>query len=514
MNGKKYAIGVMTVLAEVTHFLSRQLRARQFAAIVGTLVVMTSWLFTTADTALAQTVVWDGSTDTDWSVDPDATSWGGGADTTFNDGDAAQFNGAGAGTVNITGNVSPSSVSVTSGSYTFDDGGGSIAGGGTLSKSGSGTLTIFSANTFTGGIDLSGGRIDIRNNANEASFLGDSGNTLTFTADARLHNNNGTATLPQNVTINGGVQADITGAFGERTQVTGVLAGSGTLYIQGLSAGYDAEFLNTGNTFTGPIQVHSGDSVTLGMRSLADSPGPTTIGLDSQSNNGAKFEYMSGAIAPLVLNNRQFELLVNGSAGSNLGRQPGIVNNAATANTITINTDLLITGTGSKKFLLMGGNTGDNTFAGDIPDAIGVDVLHLYKQNSGKWILSGTNTYAGNTDITGGTLEVADGGSLLFIIGASGVNNQITGSTTVELNGAFDFDLTGAGTSDGDSWTIVDTSGGLTANYGAAFTVKGFTDAGGGLWETTSGGNTYKFDEDTGNLTYIPPPTGTLVTVR
>ena len=64
--------------------------------------------FTTAGTSLGE-VVWDGSTDTDWSADPDSTSWGGAVDTTYNDGDDAEFNGAGAGTVNITGAVSPNS---------------------------------------------------------------------------------------------------------------------------------------------------------------------------------------------------------------------------------------------------------------------------------------------------------------------------------------------------------------------------------------------------------------------
>jgi len=274
-----------------------------------------------------------------------------------------------------------------------------------LVKSGSGVLYLTGNSSFSGGIELSAGKIKLASNANEQSNLGDPDNVLTFTGNAELNNANGQVTLPQGMMINSGVVGKITGAYGERTQVNGVLAGSGTLYVQGNSAGYDAEFLNTGNTFTGPIQVHSGDYVTLGMRSLVDSA--NKIGLDSQGNNGGKFEYMSGAIVPLVLNNRQFELITSGSAGTNLGRQPSILNNAATANTLTINTDLLITGTGTKRFMLGGGNTGDNTFAGDIPDAIGDDVLYLYKQNGGTWILSGENTFSGETRVDDGKLVLA-----------------------------------------------------------------------------------------------------------
>ncbi len=304
-----------------------------------------------------------------------------------------------------------------------------IDGNDGLAKVGAGILRLNAANTFTGGISLSNGAIYVRSSYDPASF-GDAANVLTFSGNATLHNVAGQFTVPQGIMINSGVTAQVTGAYGERTQVDGVLAGSGLLYVQGYSAGYDAEFRNTSNTFTGPIEVRSGDSITLGMRSLADST--NSIALDSAGNNGAKFEYMSGATAPLVLNSRQFELIVNGSAGGNLDRQPGILNNAGTTNTITINTDLLITGTGAKHLILGGGNTGDNTFAGDIPDAIGADALHLYKQNGGRWILSGSNSYTGTTTVSGGTL-VLNGEQCLP---DEGTLNIASGTVEVEVREA------------------------------------------------------------------------------
>jgi len=300
-----------------------------------------------------------------------------------------------------------------------------------IAKVGAGILRLSGTNIFTGGVELNDGSIYMTNDDNESSLLGSAANTLTFTGNALLRTvYDGTYTLPQNVTISNGVTGTIAGAFGERMQINGVLAGLGMLYVLGYSAGFDAEFLSTSNTFTGPIEVRSGDSITLGMRSLADST--NSIALDSAGNNGAKFEYMSGATAPLVLNSRQFELIVNGSAGGNLDRQPGILNNAGTTNTITINTDLLITGTGAKRLILGGGNTGDNTFAGDIPDAIGADALHLYKQNGGRWILSGSNSYTGTTTVSGGTL-VLNGEQCLP---DEGTLNIASGTVEVEVREA------------------------------------------------------------------------------
>ena len=312
-----------------------------------------------------------------------------------------------------------------------------IGGSDGLLKTGSGDFAPRGLNTFTGGVDLAAGRLTITNNANEASFLGAAANVLTFTGNAELYNVDGQATLPQGITINGSVTGKVTGAFGESTQVDGVLGGSGTLVVQGYSAGYNAEFRNTGNTFTGPIQILSGDGVRASFRSLLDSPGATTIGLQSNGNVGGTFDYMSGAMTPLVLNNRQFELIVNGNSGGfgNVDRQATISSNAATANTITINSDLLITGTGTKFLVLRGGNAGANTFEGDIPDGVSGADLTLHKRDGGKWILSGGNTYEGDTIIADGALEIRGDGQL----GAGGVYpGNITSTDTTPSPFTFD----------------------------------------------------------------------------
>lgn len=382
-----------------------------------------------------------------------------------------------------------------------------IAGTDGLSKTGAGDLFLTGANTFTGGIDLSAGRIVLANNGNEATNLGNAGNTLTFSGNADLHNNNGTVTFSQNIQINTGVTARITGAFGERFQVNGALSGDGTLIAQGFSAGYDLELLSTANTFTGNIEVQSGDSATLGVRSLADSV--ATIGLDSQANNGGTFELMSGAIAAMTFDNRQFELLVNGNSGSNIGRQARITNNSDQA--FTINTDLLISGTGNKKLVLDGGTAGTNAFNGAIIDAIDDDVLTLYKRGNSTWDLGGINTYEGDTIVEDGTLTLLDNAELRIVIGDVGVNNAILGDAsndTLNLNGDLRFDLTAASTIEDDSWLIVDVDN-LTETFGSTFGVQstlGSFSESGDVWTISENGTSYVFEEATGVLTVVPEP--------
>lgn len=385
-----------------------------------------------------------------------------------------------------------------------------MAGNDGLTKTGAGDLWIEGANTFTGGFNIASGRVVVSNGANEASYFGDAANVMTFTGDADLHNYNGTVTFSQGIQINTGVDARMTGAFGERFQVDGALTGDGNLTLQGFSAGYDAEFRSTSNTFTGDIVIDgTSGPATMGVRSLGDAG---TIGLASDGNDGGVFEYMSSANAAIVFDSRQFVLVNDGNSGSTLDRQATILSNDnLVSETVTINTSLDITGTGDKKFMLGGGNTGDNAFNGVIIDALGASTLSLYKRDGGKWILGGANTYEGDTIVDAGTLVLADSGELRFVIGDDGVNNAIVGdasNATLELDGDLVFDLTSASTTVGDSWDIVDVLN-LNESYGATFGVSsllGSFNDNSGVWTRVENGAQYEFVESTGVLSVIVIP--------
>ncbi|MBK1832502.1 hypothetical protein [Roseibacillus ishigakijimensis] len=122
---------------------------------------------------------------------------------------------------------------------------------------------------------------------------------------------------------------------------------------------------------------------------------------------------------------------------------------------------------------------------------------------------SDASTYNGNIVLNGSDngrarLTFADDAVFNFLIGSAGTNNAISGVGTVNFNGDFALDLSGASSTPGDTWNLV-TAG--SATYGSTFTVAGFTDNGDDTW--TSGD--YVFDESTGSLTVIPEPSTALL---
>jgi hypothetical protein len=111
-------------------------------------------------------------------------------------------------------------------------------------------------------------------------------------------------------------------------------------------------------------------------------------------------------------------------------------------------------------------------------------------------ILSPNNTFSGNI-VNNGRLEFSDNSLMNFVIGATGVNNRISGSGALTaLNGDWSFDLSSAGTILGNSWSIVTAS---NATYGSSFNIVGFTQIN-NIWRN----GIYQFSESTGILSVAP----------
>lgn len=127
----------------------------------------------------------------------------------------------------------------------------------------------------------------------------------------------------------------------------------------------------------------------------------------------------------------------------------------------------------------------------------------IVKQGQGTLVLSGTNEFNGNLTVGGGAVVLSSGGSVQFLIGAKGVNGKLAGTGAAGLEGKFLFDLSSAGTTPGDFWTIVEPT--AAATYGADFGVDGFGDAGGGIWTNAIGpGRWHEFNQATGVLRVWP----------
>lgn len=174
-------------------------------------------------------------------------------------------------------------------------------------------------------------------------------------------------------------------------------------------------------------------------------------------------------------------------------------------------------GNGARLSMIIGGNkptvVNAGVTLGFYLDVAGTGHINLGAGTAGAGTvaLGGINTYSGNTTVVnGGTISLLDDARLTFYIGANGVNNRITFNTTpggtVLLNGDFDFDLTGADLTHGNSWNIVDVAN-LNETFGATFSVIGFTEIA-DVWTKTSGPYTWTFTEATGllELAVIPEP--------
>jgi hypothetical protein len=122
-------------------------------------------------------------------------------------------------------------------------------------------------------------------------------------------------------------------------------------------------------------------------------------------------------------------------------------------------------------------------------------------------ISNSVNTYTGSI-VNNGRLVLAAGANLNFVIGASGVNNRVSGmGPQTTFNGRFVFDLSAASTNIGDSWTIASAS---SQSFGSTFSVDGFSRQGGGtgagLWDYDAGGFYYEFETASGMLRVVATP--------
>ncbi len=394
-----------------------------------------------------------------WYTDAAGTTVSGSApsgdDIIFN---TTPANNAG-GTVTLDSNLTVDSITFsTSGNTTVEDDGVSnrtisIGSGGITLDAGSGTVKIgdggaqqtrtdlTTSQTWTNNSDSS---LTVRYIALEA---GAGAQTLTLSA-----NGAGSITTPFKIEEHGSSQLSL------------VVDSAGTGQVRLSSATGGSAFSGGATVLRGHLRIDGSNSA-----------GNSDIVLGNTTGSGD---------AKLTIKNDIFNSDLNVRAGSSGTKS---LDNAYTAGTtdyrgnITLNDSLTI----SSRAM---------TISGDISGAGGIT-----KVSGSLLTLSGNNTYTGNTTIEAGNFALHEDGTLNFSIGANGTSNQIDATLAgdVTLDGTFNFDLSGADLTDGNSWTIVAAS---SATYGATFDITGFTENA-GIW-TKDG---FAFSEATGELAYAVP---------
>jgi autotransporter-associated beta strand protein len=363
--------------------------------------------------------------------------------------------------------------------------GNSVAAG--LIYSGTGSLTVNGGNTFNGGTTISSGVLATNNLAATGSASGiGAGSAVNIGATGTLRYTGGTfANFNRDLSGTTGYTIDV-------TQATTTLTSTATLVSGGLVKAGLGKLVLAGSGATG------GASVTAGTLALAGADngfsGSAVIAGGTLQLNKPSSSNLIHDATDVSISSGTFDL--NGQSekiGGLLGSGGEVTNNA---------------GSGTSSTLTVSGFAHSTNYGGVIRDgATGGKVAFVQTDANSATTLSGINIYSGNTSINSATasLRLADNAGLKFVIGAAGVNNQINGSGILTLDGDFTFDLTGAGTTLGASWTIVN-NGTLSETYSSTFSVIGFTENA-DVWRMTTGGGTiYQFSESTGLLQVVPEP--------
>ncbi len=453
--------------------------------------------------------VWD-TTTTNWTLD-------GSTLTTFaSDGsEDAIFTAATGGTITISSAMSPASTTVSGGNYTFS--GGPLAGTGSLTKSGSGTLKFDDLvpgsqtvvqNTYSGGTIMNGGTLHLGGMYAGISpacqgALGTGPVTLNagtiefdrYTATNDLTVNGGTLYSPNGwgATWSGAItlNATLTCNEGYNLTLSGAISGTGGLNKTGGSA----LVLSGTNSYTGKTVVNSGTLQHNVPLSNAGTNG--ALGAPSGDNAvidlypGTTFLYGGGQLSPVSPPRSSTDRTIN-LAGTGSG-------------TVTLNGNNLndmgfqfggfsATGTGTRTLLInCKGDRPVYTYTGGIPDMSDTGKVSLTctwssgsSSSNGLINVQGINTFTGPITLNGG----GNGGPGTLLIGGSASNyNTVTpGGSGVLGSGNYAGNITFTAN---PASVILYYAGSVDQTLSGVISGPGAVTVGGMGIVTLSGANTY-----------------------
>ena len=414
---------------------------------------------------------------------------------------------AGGGSLYLIGGSSTTTNGLTINAPITDNGGavGLVVGG-------AGLVTLTNSNSFSGGIVINSGYLTGYSDASfgAAGAVGTPANMITFNGSGQLNIGSGVSTTTYNVnrsiTINNGAMPTIqvnfiNNASSVTANISGAVTGSGGfIYIGTTSDVLNLNSLN--NTFAGAIEMNTvttAAGVGVGVASLADSATANgNIRFRPGTTGSPNFWLNAAAVQPLTLNYRQFELIGNVTSGLGGG---GIGNLNADPNvTLTVNSNLIVTGAQTQVFSLVGTNTGNNAFAGIIPDGAGTTLVKLVKSGTGTWMLGSAdgksvNTFSGGTTISAGTLIARGGGSLgtglITIAGGtlvlrSDTNNDLFGTATMSSSQSINVERLSSGSNLTLGLNLLNVTAATTATLTTAANPDGYRLALRGLTQTAA----------------------------
>ena len=292
----------------------------------------------------------------------------------YRDGMDVKFDDSAAGTVQLEGAVSPLSVEVDNSignDYTFT-GSGSLSGGSSLVKNGSGALNLATANEYTGGTRLNGGTLNVQH----SQAMGAAESTVVTAAGTQLNVTNNAAVvlaaaegndLAGQVSVSAGASLEVqgTGYHAESTQLAGELifsgagvnhtgegagslSGNGHLKVQG--AGSAVSFSSAAD-YAGSVSLGGGAAFSADVLEMKE--GAVLSALASGSSLGLSDVLLPGA-AQVEMHTTRFESY-SGTLNADVAANAYTAGSIDTASGLVLQGGATYQATGSS--LDLGGNT-------------------------------------------------------------------------------------------------------------------------------------------------------------
>ncbi len=398
-----------------------------------------------------------------WSPTSGSTAWNAtdanwtmsGSAAVFAANSNVSFGGTGGTVVIDPAGVAPAYVKVTNGSGTYTFAGGSIndsvsGTATTLTKSGSGTLILASANNFSGGLKLQGGVVAAGDAANlgtgDLTFLGGTfkalGSMSLSVSQAMKVSNGGTVdTNGYDVTVTGYLSGNGLTKVGSGT--LNFIAGEGNIYYQGamnvnggtvaLSGVNATGFSAAGNA---TINVNAGGTLLVNNIKLGSAQSAASIPYIDLFNGGA----LSGA-GTATVSGTTHVAVVSAGVGS-------------AANVVTLKaegvTDTLIIENSIQQY------QSSNDYTKNCNAVINIEGSGRVILQSGG--ISSNHTYSGDWNVKSGVLQVGAGGTDTNLY----PSGSAAGPYGQALN-ALGFKTTSSGTADPDLPDTITVSGGVLA---------------------------------------------------
>lgn len=385
----------------------------------------------------------DGTNNNVWDIDAE-TNWVNSTNGTlqfYQNGSPVTFDDSASGTslLNLDGAVEPGMMTVSNSlkNYSFA-GGGSIGGMSLLLKEGSGTLTNGTANTFTGGVDLNGGILDVDavETPGVSGPLGESG-TVAFNGGTLQYDSSGvdTADYSSRFSAAPGQEYCIDVPLRAGSDYSGALT---ITYASALSStdstliknGGGSLALNAANSFTGSIWVNSGQLRANNAGAFNSNPIFETSGAQIYHNSAGTY-------------GSDYRIAGEGVAESDGVTHLGAIR-LATAGIILSNT---ITLTGNAGISTRGSGTTGDAITGQITGNYGIQFggtsTTTSAGNGTLTLYNALNDWTGDTTIADGTLKLGASwvipsgigyGDLVLTNAGTNFNPEIA-DTVFDLNG-------------------------------------------------------------------------------